>query len=50
VYCTFDSSHAGIVDTPRYRTFPARTRSSNVDSVSSTGVVRSHRCAWYRSM
>src|SRR2546430_11346091 len=37
------------LELPRYRTLPARTRSSRVDRVSSIGVRGSGACIWYRS-
>ena len=39
-------SVAWLVEQPMYRTFPWRTRSVSVESVSSHGVVRSGRWIW----
>src|SRR4051794_30163857 len=42
--------HAGNVDVPIHRTFPASTNSPSTPSVSSMGTTGDGRCNWYRSM
>ena len=46
VHAASATCHPLKLDEPMYRTFPARTRSSNVDRVSAIGVAWSGWCIW----